>query len=202
MVDTDSITKAFGLPKNSKNDQQAPYQETQYSNRPQQLYDKQIEVAEAIKTNIKEQCEEALQNCKYLDFFILLPKFVSLQKQTIARVKEYIHHVQQECNADENHDRFFKDIQESLNTSQVHNHVIRLVTKARKATAQSKSNKSTGTGTCNIRSDTDKLDLLIKRINEEEDTLFFIVVHEAHYGTTKGSDFNAVSYTHLRAHET
>ena len=187
---SDSITKAFGLQKNSKNDEPAPYQEPQYSNRPQELYDKQIEVAEDITANIKEQCDEALQNCKYLDFFILLPKFVSLQKQTIARVKEYIHRVQQECNKDENRGHFFKDIQESLGRSQIHNHVIRLVTKTKKTTAQSKSNKSTRTGTCNIRNDADKLELLINRINEEEDTLFFIVVDEAHYGTTKGSDFN------------
>ena len=142
----------------------------------------------------------------------MLPKFVSLQQQTISRVKEFIDSVQRLATDNENenllHDddegneymeyeeyeymNFLKHVQTNLSDSKVHNHVIRLGTQAKKTL--SKRNPTTeGTRKFAIetpRNDTDKLDLLVKRIKQEKETLFFIVLDEAHYGTTLKSDFN------------
>ena len=64
---------------------------------------------------------------------------------------------------------FLRDIQSGLTCSKVNNHVIRLGTNA-------KHNK--------------KLNDLLTQIREDDDTLFLIVVDEAHYGTTIKSEFN------------
>ena len=134
------------------------------------------------------------------------PANTKRKQQTISRVKEFIDNVQRllEINEGESllndqHDNakcdytvFLRHIQRNLSSSKVHNHVIRLGTKAKKT--QPKKNR-TSAGRRRLtndtpKNDTDKLELLVARIKEETETLFFIVVDEAHYGTTIGSDFN------------
>ena len=151
-------------------------------------YPKQRDIGERIAQKIQNQCGSELQKCKYFNFFVLLPKFHSLEQQTITRVKDFIESVQQMSSlscTNENETRsnlddsgkmnnldysmFLRDIQSGLTSSQVHNHVIRLGT-------NTKHNK--------------KLNDLLTQIQEDDETLFLIVVDEAHYGTTIKSEFN------------
>ena len=58
-------------------------------------YPKQRDIGERIAQQIQNQCGDALKKCKYFNFFILLPKFHSLEQQTVTRVRDFIESVQQ-----------------------------------------------------------------------------------------------------------
>lgn len=170
-------------------------------------YPKQCDIGERIAKLMQEQCNDGIKNCKYLDFFILLPKFHSLKQQTVTRVNNFIDSVQQMSsfsttsqiesgNASndgrmiDNNDysTFFKDIKSGMTRSQVQNHVIRLGTNAKK-TENSTKNNARNKITLKM-TESDKLHNLLNRIRCEDETLFLIVVDEAHWGTTLKSEFN------------
>ena len=110
------------------------------------------------------QCGHTIKEHKYFDFFILLPKFVSLQQQTVTRLKEFIHSIQQlhltnsnNNSLTHNYHCFLRDIQANLNESQVHNRVIRLGTQAKKTNVVKQHRVRRNVPVENRQNETDKL---------------------------------------------
>ena len=84
-----------------------------------QVHDKQKEIAKKVLEKIQQKFQN-LKQFKYFDFHIIVPKYKSLGKQTIERLKEFIEY-EQSISED-----FLQDIQDDISASRVEDHVIRI----------------------------------------------------------------------------
>ena len=141
-------------------------------------YPKQEEVANRIFKLLEKHHSKKIDNYKDLDLFILTPPFRSLGDQNNDRYKKFIESIQTE------HQNFMKHIQPNISRSYVDDRVIRCGTGA---------TDNSGRKKFKTKNERQKFLEMEKLISSKTETLFFIIVDEAHFGATKESEFNLFS---------
>ena len=117
---------------------------------------------------------------KQLDWFILMPYFRSLSDQTASRVKEWITQIRTKQETEGvDHSDFMKNVVPNQSRSYLSDHVIRLGTGAKDQAGKKKQ-----------KNENEKFKEMVSKIKKEENTMFIVVVDEAHFGANEASEFS------------
>ena len=185
MMNSCNSPTVVNITKNIKHDvskNQATYQNSITENEKYSPYPKQKQVGEKLYKTVIKNSNQISKYTK-MDLFVLVPSFLSLEEQNLDRVSQFIELVRRNSNSnDVNHENFMEHTYPNEFRSYVNDHIIKLGTSAEDCGDNHGGRK---------KNDKQKFNHMIRRINTEKDTLFQIIVDEAHYGITPKSDFNA-----------
>ena len=110
-----------------------------------------------------------------------MPYYKALSDQMISRIKKWIVQIRDQGKSEDiDYTDFMRDIHPTDSRTNLYDHVIRLGTGA-KDIGENKKRKN----------EMEKFNAMVERIKQNPDSLFFIVMDEAHFGVNETSEFTS-----------